>query len=468
MSLQTIAQIKQSHLTIESTLSALPHYAYQVEADTLVKTVEAVLRRQKTLPGVILTSGGVAIGVISRRKFFEQLGQLYGVAVYMQRPILLMLQAIGATPLLQPARTPIPEAAHQALNRDRNFVYEPIIVDYGDRNYRLLDIYTLLIAQSHLFAGLQRELVQTNDELETRIARRTADLVRLNADLSQEVERRRQVEQELIEARDTALAASRFKSELLAKVSHDLRTPLGGILGNAEMLELGVYGQLSARQQKSLGQIINNTHYLADMVSQLLDQASIEAGRIVLNNKPFRPAELLAEIVDKLGVLAAEKKLELTSFIEPDLPPTLSSDPVRIQQILVNLVSNAIKFTPSGSVTVRLARTGPQGWAIAVKDTGIGIPPEAHSLIFEPFGQVDGSMTRRQKGTGLGLSIVKQLVQLMGGSINLVSAPGQGSEFVISLPLEAATEQQVEPEQNRPAAGGADRGGRRIYRNGRV
>lgn len=468
MSLQTIAQIKQSHLSIESTLSELPHYANQVEADTLVKTVDATLRQRKTLPGVILTSEGVAIGVISRRKFFEQLGQLYGVAVYMQRPIRLMLQAIGGTPLILVADALIPEAAHRALGRDRNFVYEPIIVDLGDRNYRLLDIYTLLIAQSHLFAGLQAELAQTNDELEARIARRTADLVRLNADLSQEIERRRQVQQELIEARDAALAASRFKSELLAKVSHDLRTPLGGILGYAEMLEVGVYGQLSSQQQKSLGQIITNTHYLAKMVSQLLDQASIEAGRIVLNPQPFRPADLLTEVVDKLGVLAEEKKLALTTFLEPDLPATLSGDPVRIQQILVNLVGNAIKFTPAGSVTVTLATSGLEQWLMVVQDTGIGIPQKAHNLIFEPFGQVDGSITRRHKGTGLGLSIVKQLVQLMGGTISLVSAPDQGSKFVISLPREAATEQQVEPEHSRPKADGLDRGGRRIYRNGRV
>lgn len=467
MSLQTIAQIQQLHLTPGSALADLPNYSFQVETDTLVRSVEFKLRREKTMPGVIITKDGVAIGVISRRKFFEQLGQLYGVAVYMRRPILLMLQAINTSPLIHPARTSIPVAARQALDRDRNFVYEPIIVDFGKQNYRLLDIYTLLIAQSHLFAGLQRELAQINDELEARIARRTADLVRLNDNLSQEISRRETVEADLILARDAALKASRFKSELLAKVSHDLRTPLGGILGHAEILDLGIYGSLTPEQKRSLGQITNNTRYLAEMVSQLLDQASIEAGRIILNPQTFNPALLLDETTGKLRILAEEKGLSLTAEVAANLPPTITGDPVRVKQILVNLVSNAIKFTPAGSVGVMLAGEKAGWWTIIVRDTGIGIAPHAHKLIFEPFGQVDGSMTRQQKGTGLGLSIVKQLVQLMGGTISLRSEPDQGSEFIISLPQNTATEQQVELHHNQVKTSGLDRGGRRIHRNGR-
>lgn len=453
-------------LTLDSTLADLPTQDFTISELAPGRDIAETFRQNPQLRGVIIVASRRITGVLSRRAFFEKLGQLYGVAVYSKRPILLMLQAIGATPLVCPADAAIPDAARQALNRPQNFVYEPVIIDFGDFNYRLLDIYTLLIAQSHLFAGLQLELAQANDELEARIARRTADLVRLNANLSQEITRRQQVEEDLILARDAALNASRFKSELLAKVSHDLRTPLGGILGNAEILELGIYGSLGPEQHKSLAQITNNTRYLAKVVSQLLDQASIEAGRIVLNPQPFNPATLLAETMNKLHILAEEKNLSLTVDIAPDLPQSITHDPVRIQQILVNLVSNAIKFTPAGSVSVTLASPNPVWWTITVKDTGIGIPPEAHALIFEPFGQVDGSMTRRQRGTGLGLSIVSQIVQLMGGTISLTSIPDQGSEFIISLPLDPAPEQQIESQNNQFKTTGLNSGGRRIHRNG--
>lgn len=394
-----------------------------------------MLRADKILPGVIVTTQGVACGVISRRKFFEHLGQLYGVSVYARRPIALMLKAVGGEALTRPAGSHIPDVTQEALARSRLFAFDPIIVDFGRHLYRLLDVYTLLFAQSLLFTNLQFQLKAANEDLETRIERRTAELVTANASLTAEVARRRQAETELIEAHDEAVAASQFKSELLAKVSHELRTPLGGILGFGEMLQLGIYGALTDRQQELADRIISNTHYLTEMVNQLLDQAKIEAGQLTLDCQPFSPATVLAEAVSKLTVLAESKGLTLTTEVSPEIPAQIMGDAVRVQQILLNIGGNAVKFTQSGGVQLRLFRADGFNWGLAVTDTGPGIPQSAQSLIFEPFRQVDGSATRTHQGTGLGLSIVKQLVELMNGQIRLESEPGQGSTFTVILPL---------------------------------
>ncbi|HXW01360.1 MAG TPA: ATP-binding protein, partial [Anaerolineae bacterium] len=258
--------------------------------------------------------------------------------------------------------------------------------------------------------------------------------------LVSDITERKEAEAVVALARDQALETSRLKTELLAKVSHELRTPLGAILGFAELLEAGVYGPLSDKQQQVTIRIIDSTQYLTTLVNELLDQAQLEAGRLKLNIQPFAPANLVDDTLVKMGVLARAKGLSLTSDIAADVPSALWGDTARLQQILVNLVSNAIKFTSVGGVRVRLYRPDTGYWALQVSDTGSGIPAEAQAYIFEPFRQVDGSITRAHAGTGLGLSIVKQLTTLMGGEITLKSEMGQGSTFTISLPLQATQE----------------------------
>ncbi|MCB0211956.1 MAG: hypothetical protein KDJ52_21625 [Anaerolineae bacterium] len=432
----SIARLAQVELSMNSTLVDLPVYSFQVEADNLVCEVEKLLRAYTILPGVIITHNGLAIGVISRRKFFEQLGQLYGVAVFMRRPIRLMLNKINADPLLLPAACPVPDAIELTLNRPSNFVFEPIIVEIAPHTYRLLDVYTLLMAQSKLFSSLQRQLQLTNLELEKRVERRTAELVQANTDLTDEIQKRRRVEKELIVARDQALAASRFKTELLAKVSHELRTPLGAIVGHTEMIQVGIHGPVTEKQDQVAAKIVDNANYLAELVGQLLDQAQSEAGQLQLKRTVFTPANLLDTSLSRLGITAQNKGLTLHAEIDPQLPPQLSGDPVRLQQIVVNLVGNAVKYTEHGQVRVRLSCFGAWQWAIEVADTGPGIASEHQERIFEPFGQANPSMTRRQAGIGLGLSIVKQLVALMGGKIDLKSTIGQGSTFTVILPIE--------------------------------
>lgn len=253
--------------------------------------------------------------------------------------------------------------------------------------------------------------------------------------IDRDITERLRAQAALAQARDQALEASRLKSEILAKVSHELRTPLAAILGFAEMLELGVYGPLTPEQDGIMAEIIDSSNFLNGLVNELLDQAQLDAGRLMLNISTFVPQIMIDEMLAKMNVLAQNKGLTLTTEIASDLPAQLSGDLTRLQQILINLVHNAIKFTPHGAVTVRLLRPDVGHWAIQVADTGIGIPAEAQAYIFEPFRQVDGSLTRRYEGSGLGLSIVKQLAELMAGHVTLESQASRGSTFTVILPL---------------------------------
>jgi PAS domain S-box-containing protein len=254
----------------------------------------------------------------------------------------------------------------------------------------------------------------------------------------------KQVQQSLAQARDQALEASRLKSQLLANVSHDLRTPLGAILGHTEMLQGGVYGPLSEQQYEATTKIVANIEQLLGFIRNLLGQAQIEAGKVVLNIETFAPAELLETIRTTTNMLAQAKGVELISDVAPDMPAAISGDFYWLRQILANLLNNAIKFTEQGMIRVHVYQADDVSWAIQVSDTGCGIPKEARSYIFDPFRQVDGTITRTQHtGSGLGLSIVKQLTTLMGGKVTLTSEVGEGSTFTVILPLKPVQEEAV-------------------------
>ncbi|HDD25295.1 MAG TPA: hypothetical protein ENF52_07655 [Chloroflexi bacterium] len=171
------------------------------------------------------------------------------------------------------------------------------------------------------------------------------------------------------------------------------------------------------------------------IVNDLLDQAQIEAGMLKIKIAPFSTKDLVADVINTMNGLAQPKGLELIGEVAADVPDVLSGDQQRLHQILVNLVDNAIKFTTEGSVHVRIYQPDTLHWAMEVSDTGLGIPPDAQSRIFEPFWQVDGSATREHLGSGLGLAIVKQLTALMGGEVTVVSQVGEGSTFTVTLPL---------------------------------
>ena len=236
-------------------------------------------------------------------------------------------------------------------------------------------------------------------------------------------------------ARDQALEASRAKTQLLSKVSHELRTPLGGILGYAELLEGNTFGELNQRQRKAVTEIVGSADYLTNMVNELLDEAQLRSSTASLLEKMFSPFKLIQSAVAGLDILAQKKGLSFSIQIDPNLPQEIYGDDRRIRQIIINLIGNAIKFTKEGSVQLVITRPDEHHWEIQVKDTGVGIPKEEQTLVFEPFRQLNSSVTRENRGVGLGLSITKQIVDLMHGRITLESEAGKGTTFFVLLPI---------------------------------
>lgn len=234
-----------------------------------------------------------------------------------------------------------------------------------------------------------------------------------------------------------AQEANTFRTRLMARISHELRTPLNAMQGFSEMLYYEMYGPLTPEQRDAIKKIMSHSRQLEKVISEMLEQSNFEAGKLRMNIGPFSPSELLEKAVETYSPLAATKGLLFRTEISSDLPVSLSGDPEKLEEILSSLISNAIKFTDDGSVSVHLTRAHNNSWAIHVADTGIGIPPEAQTHIFEPFRQVDESATRKYGGVGLGLALVKELTTLMSGSVTFTSETGIGSIFTVFLPLEA-------------------------------
>jgi signal transduction histidine kinase len=230
----------------------------------------------------------------------------------------------------------------------------------------------------------------------------------------------------------------RMKSTFVSIASHELRTPLNAIMGYSEMLTEGVFGDLSDRQKDATERVLANSKHMLSLANNLLDRAQIEAGTLKLNVATFSPTKTIKSAVAAMEILAKNKRLELKGDLAGDVPDSVTGDQQRVNQVIVNLIGNALKFTSEGGVYVHGYLYDPDHWAVDVTDTGIGIPKEAQEYIFEPFRQADESATREHGGAGLGLSIVKQLVEMMGGRVILKSAVGEGSTFTIILPINLA------------------------------
>jgi len=255
-------------------------------------------------------------------------------------------------------------------------------------------------------------------------------------------------------ARQQADDANALKSQFLATVSHELRTPLNAVVGYAQLIAEGVAGPLTAKQSEFEERIIVNAKHLLSLINDVLDLSKIEAGRMAAMRRPYPLRKTLEEVIAQGKVLADQKQLSITLTIADTLPSTLVGDAGHVQQILLNLISNAIKFTDQGSVTVSAQRGPGQTWQLIVTDTGIGIAPDLHAAIFEEFRQVDHGSTRKYGGTGLGLAIVKRLATLMGGDIQVSSVPEHGSTFTLTLPFIAGVDQAApeSPTMSSPAA----------------
>ncbi|ABC99813.1 histidine kinase [Synechococcus sp. 65AY6Li] len=248
----------------------------------------------------------------------------------------------------------------------------------------------------------------------------------------------KQAQEQMKAAMEAAEAANRAKSEFLATISHEIRTPINAIMGMAGLL---LDTSLDAQQRDWVQTIRYGSEVLLSLINDILDFSKIESQKLELEETPFSLPQLMEELLDLMAAQAQSKDLELVAWVDPALPATLVGDPNRLRQILANLLSNAIKFTPQGEVvvTVEAQEQDPQAqvqWvSFQVQDTGIGIPPEKQDRLFKPFSQVDSSISRQYGGTGLGLAISQRLCQLMGGTIWVQSQPGQGSTFGFRIPL---------------------------------
>jgi signal transduction histidine kinase len=308
----------------------------------------------------------------------------------------------------------------------RNGRLEPIQVSKtGDEVEFLGESFNGMI---EALAASQRALLEHQGSLEKRIKDRT---------------------DQLEEAMRTAQAASQAKSEFLANISHELRTPMNGVIG---MLDMALDRDLTPELAEQIQTAQSCAYSLLSLLNDILDLSKIEAGMMTLEKLPFDFRALLADCIKAHQPKAAENFVALSAEVEPEVPELIGGDPLRIRQIIANLVSNAVKFTEHGSVSVRVGgefvQPGEYTLRITVQDSGTGIPAEKLLSIFEKFTQADGSVSRRFGGTGLGLAITRSLVALHGGDIQVQSELGQGSTFTVTLRCEADAHHGVPQETN--------------------
>ncbi len=379
----------------------LPASEICVSPTTPTSAVAEVFEKHPKLVGVIIEDGKGMLGVVPRARLLERLSQPFALELYMKRPIQHVHDVIDTDPDVIVAGVDIHEAAHAALSRPNGRAYEPVIVMGKDGRPRLLDVHTLLLAQSRLL------------------------------ELANETIRK---------AKETADAANIAKSQFLANMSHEIRSPLTAILGFTENLLEPAMSE--SERRAAIKTVLRNGEHLLEIINGILDLSKIEAGRLEVELIPFSPVQLAADVVSIMRVRASAKRIPLLLKFCGAIPETILTDPTRLRQVLLNLVGNAIKFTEAGRVELEVSLVEADDrrqMQFRVTDSGIGLTPDQAARLFRPFTQADGSTTRRFGGTGLGLAISRPLARMLGGDVTVTSVAGLGSVFTVTVdtgPLE--------------------------------